>query len=435
MTEYYYSNHETSSKIWLFLCAMIYKFALDWAYATFHLGITNWSLSVPADKFMIGVIWCVALFLSIRHTNRCASSFFLYLIYLVQIIPITSVYVMKNEDSVYYFSVCGCFLLCVILVNAVADPEIYIQSRVSSRMMIPVFMALAVLLMVDIVTRNGAPTNIALNFNNVYILRSSGWFQTGKLFSYIMDYSRMVFIPCCITFFILKKRYFYGFVFSVIMLLLYLYSGNKTILFGLFLIILCAFWSRRKNCYFEIFTALSLLLTLLIIGRNFSHQLGQFRYNAYYRIIDRCLFTPAELKFYYYDFFQTHPLLGFYSILPSWLIPVENPYPQTPVPNLIGAIYYHAPLMYANTGFLAEGYSHFGHIGTVLELMILAFIFKQMDYFQKRTSYSLTIGFFVYAVYSLSDGALFTSLGFGSWMLIVLILIFYQNPEGSERFG
>ena len=61
--------------------------------------------------------------------------------------------------------------------------------------MIPGFAAIALLLMVNIVTRKRLPARLALSFDNVYILRRGGWFQTGKVFSYVMDYSRMIFIP------------------------------------------------------------------------------------------------------------------------------------------------------------------------------------------------------------------------------------------------
>lgn len=435
MSTHNYIANQRGAIALLFFCTMAYKFALDVAYVLYRQWMPFRYADISNGKYALSLTWCIVFFFLIRHSNRLSSSFFLYLIYAFQIIPISTVYAMDNEDSVYYFSVCGSFALCVFLVNFVRDPDFYVRSETVSRIMIPAFIALVLLLMVDIIARNGMPRSMFLAFSDVYELRRSGWFQTGKFFSYILDYARQVFIPACITTFIIKRKYLYAFSFVGIMILLYLYNGLKSLFFGAILVALSAFCSRRKNSYYEVFIGISCFFVLLIIGFYLFAWRGGFFYKGYLLIIDRCLFTPAKLKFQYYDFFKTNPRLGFYSILPSWLVPAENPYPYMPITNLIAMRYYNKPLMSANTGFLAEGYSHFGHIGTVLELVTLAVILKQMDYFQRRTSYSTTIGFFTYAFYTLIDGPLFTSLGFGTWMLIVLILIFYQNPVGSERSG
>ena len=424
------SNHDYWLTAWLFICTMIYKIALEFGYVLIYLGMPpngNIIYNIPFLKYAIGTIWCIVFFASIRHRIRCASSFFLYMIYALQMIPITVVYAMEDKDSVFYFSLCVGFQLCIFLVNHVIDPDIYIESETVSKFMTPCFILLTAALMTHIFMRNGLPKSMFLSFWDVYELRASHWFQIGKYFGYLMDYSHAVFIPVCITLFILRKKYFYTAICIGLMVLFYLYSGHKIIFFGGMLVPICVLWSTRKNFYHEAFIVLCCVLSLSVAIQIFSSN-GSIVYNL---ITGRCLFIPAHLKFDYYDFFCRNPHIGLAGIFPRWLVPVKDNYPDISIPNLIGAIYYNAPMMHANTGFLAEGFSRFGHLGTLLELVIFAFILKQMDYFQNRTNYSIAIGFFVYSVYGLTDGGFLSSLFFGSWMWVAFILMFYHIHYGD----
>ena len=69
----------------------------------------------------------------------------------------------------------------------------------------------------------------------------------------------------------------------------------------------------------------------------------------------------------------------------------------------------------------------FGYIGIFLEAFLFGRILQLMDRFQERTSYGITIGFFVYAVFSLNDGVLIGELFFGIWAFIMLVLLVYKN--------
>ena len=427
-------NNKRLSGFCLLVATMIYKIALDASFFLIQMEMPPGGYwYIPLWKAVIGLIWCLIFFVSIRHTLHRASSFFLYLTYMVQIIPLTTVYVMEDESSVFYFSICIGFLLCIFLVNHVKDPEIHIESETFSRLTLPFFVILTVLLMIHIYLRNGPPQSIYLSFDDVYELRGSGWFQIGKYFNYIMDYARLVFIPFCIAVSIRRGNHFAVLPLSGILVLLYLYSGNKIILFSVPLVIICTYWAKRENACHEVFIALSLLCILTAAG-NYDYYLAKNKssfllHGMYELIIRRCLFVPARLKFYYYDFFCKNPHIGLSGIFPTWLVPVKNPYPVTSVPFLIGAQYFNAPRMHADTGFLAEGFERFGHIGTLLEFLVLAFLLKQMDHFQNRHDYMLTIGLFVFPVYALTEGQLLSSLVLGSWMWIVFILLFYKNQD------
>lgn len=138
----------------------------------------------------------------------------------------------------------------------------------------------------------------------------------------------------------------------------------------------------------------------------------------------------------YYDFFSTHPKEGFAGIFPRWLIPIKSNY-ISGYPDgytyQIGRIYYDAPQMDCNTGFLAEGYLRWGLIGIVAELLVFAFILKCLDGFQQKTSFLFAVGTSVFIIFGLGDGHLINPLLFGYLMVWFLFLIFYREKDMAVR--
>ena len=67
--------------------------------------------------------------------------------------------------------------------------------------------------------------------------------------------------------------------------------------------------------------------------------------------------------------------MGLYAVFPRWIFPISSYYENIDFQHEIGAIYYGAPDMNANTGFFAEGYLRFGHIGTILNSSISGLVY------------------------------------------------------------
>ena len=209
------------------------------------------------------------------------------------------------------------------------------------------------------------------------------------------------------------------------MLLIYLYTGHKSFLFAAPFILIAALWARRKNCYQELFLAGCGSFSVLTLLAYFT-QPGSLWYYIFSMIGRRTLLLSAQNKFYYYDYFLTHPKAGLAAIFPRWLVNIHNPYAELDYSYDISIVYYNAPDAQSNTGFFAEGNLRFGPVGTVLLLLLLALLLKQMDHFQDRAGYPLTIGLFIYPILGLSDGHLLDSLFFGPWMFLAALLLFYK---------
>lgn len=410
--------------IWLFLGMLVYKFSMDLGFLYLN-RISNYSLSFDPLKYALGFFWCVLLFIFIRHTEPRASSFFLYFVFLFQIVPITTIYGLGEYSSTAYYNIlCLGFLLCELIVGCTKDPNVFRRNFPISRTMTLGYTAAALLLIVYIIVKNGTPHLSLLNVFAVYEYRRSGILQISKYMHYLLDWTTKVFIPFGIASSLVNKRYLRTIFVSGMLLLLYFYTGNKTSLFAVPFILIGALWSKRENFYQELFLVGCAGFCFMTIFACLSNP-GGLWYYIFSLFGERLFIVSAQNKFLYYDYFFTHPKLGLAEIFPRWLISIPNPYLENPYPFDISTIYYNKPEMYSNTGFLAEGYMRFGHIGTLLILLLFALLLKQIDHFQERTSYSLCIGLFIYPFLCLSDGHLLDSFILGNWMFLIAILWFY----------
>lgn len=425
---------EIGTVIILFIGMIAFKIAIELGY--YWLSFQD-SLSFPMNfsliKYIFSTFCSVVLFFAIRHNSGLASSFFLYLVYLFQIIPISTVYAFGDRNSVFYAVLCLAYLLCCLVVGFSDNKEKIQRNNILSKAVAGGYSLIALLLIALVVLKYGLPSLQALNIYSVYELRESGEFELGKYANYLFTWTTAVILPSGIALCITKRKYVLMAVLSGIMLMLYLYSGHKTFLFAIPFVVICAFWSRRPSFYKELFVVGCfgfLLLVILLWVSPVAEVLFQRVFSLLGR---RVLYVPANNKFHYYEYFSTRPKMGIGGIIPRWLFYVPNHYENIPYTYEISAIFYGKPDMNSNTGFLAEGYMRFGHLGTFLILLLFAIILKQVDRFQERVGYSLAVGVFIYQIYSLSDAYLLESLVLGPWMLLILILLFCTSNPYRNR--
>lgn len=413
----------------LFISMAIYKIAIDLGYKI--ILVERYSIYTEEFnfwKYMVGCLFCVMIFLTIKHERKKASTFFLYLIFLLQIIPITTIFAFKNEAWGYYCILLMCFWLCIFLVNYTAPIRKISSSFYFSKIMVGISIALVIFVLGAIILKNGAPSLIALDLFDVYELRGSGSFKLGGyLQSFLLPIVIGVILPVAVAKTINDKKYMLSVAACVLIFLIYLYTGHKTYLFYILLSVGVSIWARRENCYKEMFIVFCLavsILTLFVVvdGDN------PLWYNIYTFLIRRALIVPAELKFVHFDYFSSHPFLGLYGALPRLLVfSIPKYYTEVTYPFDIGKIYYNAPYMSADTGVFAEGYARFGYIGICIVLLLCLLLLKLADNLQSRTSYTVAISFLVCPFYSLAETQVIGRLFFGTWMFFIIIMMFYKE--------
>lgn len=431
------NQEDVYKELLLFLSMILFKMACDLGYCKILvLDTATYKYDLNLVKYAISLFWCIALFFGIRHSQRQVSTFMLYLVYFTQIIPISTIYAFSNGNGEYYNILCFSFAICELNVMLVKrNPTKVHRNPTISYMMTTSFYLAALFLMVYIYSVNGVPTLIALNIYDVYKLRSSGLFYVSKYMSYILRWVAASIIPFLMAKKIYERRYLEATLLVLLMFIIYLYSGHKTYLFAPPLICISSLWSRRKNFYYEMFIIGSVSFLILVLLACYSTVFRDFFTRIYSLFGRRLLMVSANNKFVHFDYFSNNPKMGFGGLLPRWIINIPNYYENINFTYVISEIYYGKPEMASNTGFLTEGFMRFGHIGTIMILYLFSLILKLMDNMQKRTGYTLVVGAFVYSVLALTDAYLIESIFFGTWMILLFILMFYvpvKNKTGCR---
>ena len=412
----------------MLLAVIIFKIASDYGYWKItSLDTEKYLFRFNAWKYAFSSILLMVEFFGIRHFQRKASSIMLLVFYLLQMIPLTTIYALGDDSTSYYFAISLGFILCEIMLwNSFTVPQI-VRERWASWMMAVAFFGLVLFIIIYLFCNNGLPGMDALDIYSVYDLRSSGSLKIGKYQRYILTWIMGAVIPLYIVIMLQKRKYLLSLPGVVIMLLVYLYTGFKTYLFAIPLILISTLWARRKNFGSEMTIAFCLSFSILVFLALFSPIKKTFFVNVYSLLGRRMMLVPANNKFKYFDFFSSHPKMGLYGIFPSWLLQTESPYENIKYTYLISKIYYNRPEMNSNTGFLAEGYMRFGYYGIPVLFFILALLFKGIDRFQERNGYEIAVGLFIYPIFSLADGQLLSSMVSGEWLILIGILLFYKR--------
>jgi len=436
VSSFFSERRERQSAVFLlFLGMLAFKIACDagflWLTAQ---DAVSYPLHFSLWKYLFGWICCIFLFFLIRHNEKKASSFFLYFVFLFQIVPITSSYALADRSTEFYFVLILSYALCALLVSFVGNKKKIGRSTGISGVVFLGFVSVFFLILLILIRRHGAPSLDALDIYSVYDLRESGAFSLGKYENYLFTWTTAVILPAGISLATTKRKYLISLILCGIMLLLYLYSAHKTFLFSIPLVLACSVWSKRKHFYKELFTCLCFGYLILVVLLWFSPVFNDLIERVFSLFARRVMYVPANNKFHYFDYFTNHPKMGIGGIIPRWLIYVPNYYENIPYSYEISAIYYGLPEMNSNTGFLAEGFMRFGHMGTIFILLVFAWILKLVDRFQENVGYPLAIGVFIYQIYSLADAHLLDSLVLGPWMLLVMLLLFYgENLHNRWR--
>lgn len=416
----------------LFITMLLFKFSCDlgyWIISSQNLITYNKDFNVL--KYIVGIILCLILFWSINHESKNTSSFLLYTVFLIQIIPITTIYSLGNDSTPFYITICFSFFICEVIVKYLYRNNQLNRSFKISNLLEKFLFLIMIIAICMVIWRNGVPSLSALNFMNVYDLRKNDPIDVEGNLYYIYTWTIKIIIPFFIVKSILNKKKNLVILLCAIEILMYLYSGHKSILYTVPITVIVTLWSKRKNFYNEFFSIACLGSTAVVLFRCFSPIFRTFWERLYGFSIERILFISANNKFIYCDYFSENPLMGIGGIFPRWLIYIPNYYENIPYTYKISEIYFNKPEMNSNTGFIAEGFMRFGYIGIIFIFIIFAIILIQIDKLQNRTSYCFTVGLFVTPVLFLSDNHLLDSIVFGPWMILILIILFYCSSGES----
>ncbi len=412
----------------MYFLMLLFGAGLIYGYVN-HLSIMEediYLVKTNPIKLIYGWMWLTGLFFMIEHGKEKASAFLLHFFFVLQMIPITVIYALKDENTVFYTAICISVLICEMMVRFMPVKMRDFQYVVScNKCIIAVFIGLLVLFIVQTYRNNGLPTLTALNIYDVYELRRSGLYHISKYGGYLQTALIKVIIPILLLITLTSRHYIGVIAVFSLEVLIYLYAGQKSFLFMGILVLGIVWWLSQEKLadkfWYLCYGGLSGICFLI----HFDSILSVFRL-----IIRRIFLLSANNKFVYYDFFSTHPREGLAGIFPRWLIPIESNYGQGYPDGYtfqIASIYYGKPEMNCNTGFIGEGFLRFGFAGILIEFVLFALLLRLIDRFQKKTSYIFAVGAAISFVFDLNDGHMISALLFGHLVIWLIFILLYRN--------
>ena len=270
-----------------------------------------------------------------------------------------------------------------------------------------------------------------INLKNLIL---SEIYETRDLFSeklkglsaYFYNLEAKTIIPVAIVFFMIHKRYFFIGLFILMLLYLFVISGNKLVYFTSMIVIF--FFYVGKDYVSKIsnfFLLIIILFALFPIIDNFILHKSLFEGT----FINRFFFIPALTTQFYFDFFNGHPFYFAESHFFNYF--VHSPY-NMPIGFLITKEYWGEPTAYANNGIVSDGFMNLGYLGVIIFSMSFALLFSLFNSFNLHKGY---YGIFFCYIFIILSAPLLTCFITGGILPFILLSLFVLNQNKNKLIG
>lgn len=410
-----------------FVFTIVYKVVLDFLYVIFVYKLFAYSgfvLDFNYNKYLLSILYLILTYILLPKDNMKPSSIFLQMHFIIMIMPMLTLYSHTNESGRFMLYNIVFFNMQCILLRLIPNIKV-VRIKNSKRILKWIIIPLSMFVYISMIRANGIPSLRALNFLNVYDIRSN--VKYPFLMPYLVNWQAKIINPFSITISYIKKNKIMLFLSILMQILIYLIAAHKSyILIPIAIIVVIKILEKREF--------LSMGVVLAPVGLIFSYLIykiiGSLTMPSLF--IRRLLFVPAKLKFNYYDFFSKNKMLYFSGGIIGKIIGIKYPY-EINAANLIGYLYGGSIETWANTGYLADAYANMGVFGMLIVSLLLVVIFLMINSFSTKISNEVLVGLSVFSILSLNDGALLTTLLTGGMLLLLVILYLYSNDFKANK--
>lgn len=393
-----------------FILELYYVFFLSIDFNYFGFG-TDFS---PIKYIEVKLLFF--LFIAISYYLFKKSSF-IYSIYILLLlfffIPNSIIYAFMDNIRGPIYSIA----ILLILFTLIAPLKFPIKTFASSTYFKHILVvSIAIFMLI--------PIALAFQFNfNLNTLLLSDIYETRAIFTniissrlnYFYNWEVKIVIPVLLAFFLIQKKYIFAFFSFLILIYLFIISGNKavymTTLVTLFFYFIGGKSFIKKIKYFLFF----LMLALIAIPLIDVYILNGFLLRGIF--VMRVFFFPALLNYCYFDFFANVSL--YFSENHFFNQYFHSPYELNSA-YLISIKYFNTDEMYANNGIISDGFMNLGYWGVLILTTLFSFIFM---FFNSITINARYFGiFFIFVFFFLSAPMFTIILTGGLWLLFIFAL-------------
>lgn len=418
------------------LMLLLYKISLDIAFVYCISPLFTYldmDMQFNVLKYVESIALVILTGLTFDHRNTRCSSFYLMFFIVMLLIPLYTIYAMKDGSRLFvYVMLCSFYIIKFVAQTPFPKlPRLRVQLNGVTLFQIFGFM-MTIFIFAWILARGGLRY---LNFNlaRVYeFRRDAGNALFPGVLSLIFNWYGKIINPALTVLCLWKKKY-RTMIFTVIcQIMLFGFTAHKSILFFPILIFFVYFMQKKEYITAAMVTGMFAVVVLTFLLWYFTDLLMPISL-----FVRRVLFVTAYNHFRYYDSFKE---LGFLFFSDKSWVSAKYPY-SLPIQALISQIYYGHTNTWVNTGFLANGYANMGILGMFFYSVIVGILFRMIDQCEKNVPQWVCLGITIVAIYNLLNADLFTAMMTHGILLsiCVLILLSFNNQkkeiiDGRDNF-
>lgn len=388
-----------------------------------YSGLT-WEPSVAKAVISYSMFFVVLL---IPQRENTVSRYLVNTYFIFTIVPMLSLYWQSNRSTAYIFMCIACYLIIKVGCN-LSNSNGRLQLRFSSFRirvnMLYTLTALMFLLLFALTVKYGFADTRAFNINNVYDVRSERSFS--GIWGYIINWITYAIIPCMMCVSIYRKSIITFIIAVLTQAYAFLFTGSKTVLFSIVLILLSYFIVAKKKNYVvwwcAALTVMNVATTVLYLK---TKELMAFAITPI-----RLLTIPASISNNHYNFFSVNQKLYFAENFIGRLLGIQSPY------KLFSTYLVSTGSGNANTGLLGDAYDNGGFIVMIIYSVIFVLILRLIDrmychYKNDDRALPTFVAILTYSIIYLNDGSLTALILTGG--LFINIFVLYNFGRWDKR--
>jgi len=271
----------------------------------------------------------------------------------------------------------------------------------------------------------GGLTSLSFDLTAVYEVREEFLEHVAPLMGYLVPWQGYVLNPALMLIGARRRSALISALGLALQLLLFGMTGYRAFLLLPILLVACYLLARRR---YLLPLAISGMLAVVGIALGLYAWLDEPLIPSL--LIDRVIVIPAEIHYWYYDFFGVRgqpPLQLSQSIL-SALSAVHY---SAPIPEVIGWQYMGSAAS-ANVGLFGDAFANFGFAGCAIFALLFALLLKAVDAAAHATDPRIAAALIGMPAFQLVNSGLLTTLLTHGLAMAILVL-WALGPPSSAR--
>ena len=274
--------------------------------------------------------------------------------------------------------------------------------------------------------RGGGLARISFDLGAVYEVREEFLERLGPLIGYLVPWQGFVLNPALLVVGLRRRSAFLVLLGLVLQALLFGMTGYRAFLLNPALLVVFYLIGRRRQL-----TAIALAGMLAVIGIALALYAWLDEPIIPLLLVDRVIVIPAEIHYWYYDFFGVHGQAAL-QLSQSIFAPLSTAHYATPIAEVIGWTYMGRDAS-ANVGLFGDAFANFGLSGVAIFALLFALLLKVVDSAGRGVDPRVAAALLAMPALQLVNSGLLTTLLTGGLALAILVLWALAPPAAPGR--